>query len=61
MTYRIRRKASPISYLQDTLGGVWGAAGVRFKAMPCSPKKANGQNRIFVPLRPESNLTMNDR
>jgi len=53
MTYRIEKEGFPYSTLQDTLGGVW-ERQVFVQGNALFTNKANG-NRIFVPLRQESN------
>ena len=52
MTYRLVREGFPFSTLRDSLGGVW-ERQIFVQGNAVFTNKANG-NRIFVPLRPET-------
>ncbi|MFQ6540055.1 MULTISPECIES: hypothetical protein [Aphanothece] len=53
MTYRLIQEGFPFSTLRDSLGGLW-EREIYVQGNAVFTNKANG-NRIFVPLRPESN------
>ena len=53
MTYRLIQEGFPFSTLRDSLGGLW-EREIYVQGNAVFTNKANG-NRIFVPLRPETN------
>ncbi|NQV09724.1 MAG: hypothetical protein HQ527_00930 [Cyanobacteria bacterium] len=53
MTYRLVREGFPVSTLRDSLGGVW-ERQIFVQGNAVFTNTANS-NRIFVPLRPETN------
>ena len=53
MTYRLEKQGFPFSTLRDSLGGIW-ERQIFVQSNAVFTNKANG-NRIFVPLRPETN------
>lgn len=53
MTYRLIQEGFPLSTLRDSLGGLW-EREIYVQGNAVFTNKANG-NRIFVPLRPETN------
>lgn len=53
MTYRLIKEGFPLSTLRDSLGGLW-EREIIVQGNAVFTNKANG-NRIFVPLRPDTN------
>ncbi len=52
MTYRLVKAGFPLSSLRDSLGGIW-ERQIFVQGNAMYTNKLNG-NRIFVPLRPET-------